>query len=172
MHFNDPSLFEALLSRLYQALNRCDTQRECAWAITREVMPFMQLDDCVIYLADAQQRTLSQSAAFGSKMAARNVMETHISLAFGEGIVGTCAASQSCIMVADTRLDTRYVIDQQLRLSEIAVPIVHGGLVYAVIDSEHAEANHYTVEHQRTLETLAFIAAPFFARFGLRSRKS
>ena len=124
----------------------------------------------MIYLADAEQRMLSQAAAFGPKMAAQNVLETHISLAFGEGIVGACAASQSCIIVADSRLDARYVMDQQLRLSEIAVPIIHGGLVYAVIDSEHAEANYYTVEHQRTLETLAFIAAPFFARFGLKSQ--
>lgn len=169
MHFNDPSLFEALLTRLYHALNRCDTQRECAWAITREVMPYMQLEDCVIYLADAEQRMLSQAAAFGPKMAAHNVLETHIALAFGTGIVGTCAATQSCIIVADSQLDSRYVLDQQRRLSEIAVPIIHGGLVYAVIDSEHSKANYYTVLHQRTLETIAFIAAPFFARFKLKS---
>jgi putative methionine-R-sulfoxide reductase with GAF domain len=165
MHFNDPSLFEALLSRLYQALNRCDTPRECAWAITREVMPFMQVDDCVIYLADAEQTTLRQSAAFGPKMAAQNVMETHLTLKFGEGIVGACAASRECIIVADTRLDARYVTDQQAKLSEIAVPVVQDGLVYAVIDSEHHAVQHYTAMHQRTLETLAFISAPFFARF-------
>ena len=165
MHFNDPSLFEALLSRLYQALNRCDTERECAWAITREVMPFMQLDDCVIYLADAAQTTLRQSAAFGPKMAAQNVMETHLTLKFGEGIVGACANGRESIIVNDTRRDARYVSDQQVNLSEIAVPIVHAGLVYAVIDSEHQAVQHYTAMHQRTLETLAFMSAPFFARF-------
>jgi putative methionine-R-sulfoxide reductase with GAF domain len=162
---NDPSLFEALLSRLFRELHRCDTPRECAWAITSQVIPYLELEDCVVYLSDSTQQTLLQAAAFGAKVVAPGVLETQVTLRFGQGIVGHAALLRETILVPDTSLDTRYVVDLNRRMSELAVPILHQDQLLAVLDSEHSQKHFFTPDHVRLFETVAFIAAPFFARY-------
>jgi light-regulated signal transduction histidine kinase (bacteriophytochrome) len=55
--------------------------------------------------------------------------------------------------------DKRYIVDDQARLSEIAVPVIYKGKVIAVIDSEHPQENYYTREHLGTLQKVASVVS-------------
>lgn len=161
---HDPiRLFLASLPRLaavFEAqLAQCSSALDVAWAVCDYAGRALELDDCVVYLTDAAGTTVSQYAAWGGKRVARQVLENRIVLRFGEGIVGTCALTGAPQVVPDTRLDPRYVRDDAMRLSELAVPIVLDGRVLGVIDTEHAQADHYRSAHIRALAEIASRAA-------------
>ena len=77
----------------------------------------------------------------------------------GKGIVGSVAATGKTEVVDDTSKDDRYIRDDAMRLSEIAVPILNEGKVIGVIDSEHPKRDFFNKEHKRILETIASICA-------------
>ncbi len=140
------SLAEARdLDDVLRSLARC-TQSVLAW------------DDCVIYLRSGPRR-LAQRAAYGPKSPDGIEIVDPIELAFGEGIVGAAAESAESQLVRDTRTDPRYVIDDEDRLSELAVPILVDGEVVGVIDSEHREDGFYTNNHRLLLEDVAQMVA-------------
>jgi len=90
----------------------------------------------------------------------------------GEGIVGTVATTGVGEIIPDTSKDDRYIIDDIERLSEIAIPIINNGNVIAVIDSEHAEKNHYTKEHFKTLSNIAnLVSMQLNSAINLRERQ-
>ena len=82
-----------------------------------------------------------------------------MSISFGQGIVGEVAQTGIPEIIKDTRKDPRYIEDDQVRLSEITVPIITNGKVIGIIDSEHPEKNHYTKEHLQTLENVSSLVA-------------
>ena len=73
----------------------------------------------------------------------------------GSGIVGTVIQTGTALVVPDTRLDDRYVIDDEERLSEICVPIKYNEELLGVIDSEHFQKNFFTSQHLHALTTIA-----------------
>lgn len=114
-------------------------------------------EDCAIYLVDASQQQLVRYAAAGS----RNLADDggYRKLSVQQGIVGYCARQRRTILAHDTRENEHYLLDVTPSLSELAVPVVDEGLVLAVIDSEHQQANYFTGRHQRLLESIASILA-------------
>ena len=140
------------------------------WLLAREVMGVLQLEDCVIYLLDPDQKLLIQRAAFGPKNPEGELIKDPIVIRSGDGIVGAAAALQRTENVGDTRLDTRYILDDEARRSELAVPIIYGGQTIGVIDSEHSEPHFYTEAHQSFIESIANITASKLAEC-LRSQQ-
>ena len=63
------------------------------------------------------------------------------------------------IIVNDTSKDERYIVDDEQRLSEITIPILHEGKLLGVIDSEHRKKNFFTQHHLNTLQTIASLCA-------------
>lgn len=122
---------------------------------TRSVLDW---DDCVIYLLSAPG-TLVQRAAYGAKSPDGTHILDPIELPFGAGIVGAAAELAESQLVTDTRLDDRYVLDDENRLSELAVPIICEGEVVGVIDSEHRSAGFFTPDDQAVMEDVSRIAA-------------
>ena len=82
-----------------------------------------------------------------------------ITIPVGEGIVGTVAQTKEAEIIGDTSKDSRYILDDDFRYSEIAVPIIHGGEVIGIIDSEHPEKHFFTTRHLQLLHTIAAMAA-------------
>ena len=140
------------------------------WLLAREVMGVLQLEDCVIYLLDNDQKLLIQRAAFGPKNPEGERIKDPIVIRPGDGIVGAAAALQQTENVEDTRLDPRYILDDEARRSELAVPIVYEGQTIGVIDSEHSEPHFYTTAHQSFIESIANITASKLAEC-LRSQQ-
>jgi len=129
------------------------------WNIARTAIAKLGFEDCVVYLLDENEKYLIQVAAHGPKNPVANDILNPIKIAVGDGIVGAAAATGEVQRVADTRLDPRYIIDDEARSSELAVPIVHAGKVIGVLDSEHEEPGFYTDEHVQLFTTLASLAS-------------
>lgn len=129
------------------------------WTIARSTMQTLGYEDCVIYVASPDRNALIQRAAHGPKCPEGEEVINPIVLQVGTGIVGTCAALGAPVRVADTSADDRYVVDDQVRGSELAVPVIDNGEVIAVIDSEHSEVDFYTIEDEQALIDIAALAA-------------
>lgn len=132
---------------------------EVLWDITKNVVHRLGFVDCVIYTYDATSECLLQQAAYGLKNPTAYSIYNRISIGLGEGIVGSVAALQKAEIVVDTSTDSRYIIDDALRLSEICVPILVSGELFGVIDSEHPQKGFYTQKHMHLLTIIASLCS-------------
>ena len=141
------------------AILQQDTLEEIAWTITREAISKLGFEDCIVYLLHQEQQILVQTAAHGPKNPQGFEIRDPIVIRLGEGIVGTVAKTGTAEIVADTSKDRRYIPDDMVRLSELAVPIKFEDRIIGVIDSEHSEPNFFNKEHLYLLETIAAMTA-------------
>ena len=132
---------------------------DIVWAIARNAIAKLGLVDCVIYLMNEQGDALVQVAAHGPKNPQEMDIMNPIIITLGTGIVGTVAETGKAEVIGDTSTDSRYIVDDDFRYSEIAVPILDGEKVIGVIDSEHPDKNFFTPQHLDLLETIAAMAA-------------
>ncbi len=133
------------------------------WDVARNCISRLGFEDCVIYLVDHDKNNLIQKAAWGPKTAEGNQIFNPIEIAMGEGIVGTVAQTGKAERINDTSKDPRYIVDDEMRYSELTVPIFEEGRVIGVIDSEHHQKDFYSDQH---LQILATIASHCGARIG------
>jgi len=138
------------------SLNQLD---KILWHLAQDVIAKLGFEDVVIYLADEKQETLYQQSAYGNKNPSKNTILTPINIAFGEGVVGKAAQTKQPVLIENTQDCDFYIVDDNTRLSELAVPMVIHDKVIGVIDSEHSQKKFYTQEHKRTLIAIASIAA-------------
>ena len=132
---------------------------EILWDVAQGVVAHLGLEDCVIYLFDERREFLVQRAAFGPKNPREREILAPILIKPGTGIVGTVAVTGRAEIVSDTRLDPRYIPDDQQRLSELAVPLFSQGQVVGVVDSEHSQVGFFTQEHLHIFTTVASMMA-------------
>ncbi len=129
------------------------------WDIAKNVIGKLAFIDCVVYILNPESQILEQKAAWGAKNPKSYEILDPVNLKLGEGIVGTVAQTGIPEIVNDTTKDDRYIVDDDMRLSEIAVPIIIDNRVFGVIDSEHPEKDFFTETHLEILLTLATISA-------------
>ncbi|NCG22575.1 MAG: EAL domain-containing protein [Actinobacteria bacterium] len=134
-----------------------ESVEEVLWLLTDDIVQDLGFEDCVVYLMDEVRSKLVQRAAYGNKKSGNAEVLNPIELDLGEGITGRCAAEQQPILVNDVSKDPSYVRDDKVRMSELAVPILSGGAVIGVIDSEHSSKNFYNSQHVATLKALSSI---------------
>jgi ligand-binding sensor domain-containing protein/putative methionine-R-sulfoxide reductase with GAF domain len=132
---------------------------EICWDIARNCISQLQFEDCVVYLLDEKSGYLIQKAAYGPKNPKGHEIVDPIEIEKGKGIVGTVAATGKPLLVPDTTKDSRYLVDDQQRFSELAVPIFHDGKVIGVIDSENSQKYFFTEDHLKAMSTIASISA-------------
>ena len=128
---------------------------QIAWEIVNNIAEYLDSKDCIIYLVDHKQNTMEQIAVYGEKLDDNNKIKNRLTVKIGDGIVGTVAKTAKSEIVNDTSKDKRYIVDDEVRLSEITVPILSQGKLIGVIDSEHKDKNYFTQEHVKTLESIA-----------------
>ena len=132
---------------------------EICWDIARNCISQLKLEDCVVYLLDKERKVLVQKAAFGPKNPKGHEIANPLEIEIGKGIVGTVGLTCKPLLIKNTSKDNRYIRDDEQRMSELAVPILHEGKLIGVIDSEHSEANFFTADHQKALSTIASISS-------------
>lgn len=132
---------------------------EIADTITTNVINKFNFEDCIIYVLDDAEKSLNQASAFGAKKNALGGINNPIKIPIGKGIVGSVGETGNAEIVNDTSADSRYIVDDSVRLSEISVPIIYNGKVLGVIDSEHSRQNFFTEEHLETLTTIASLSS-------------
>jgi LytS/YehU family sensor histidine kinase len=129
------------------------------WDVAKNCIGRLQFEDCVIYLVDEKRNVLVQKAAHGPKSPGKNEIYLPIEIPLGKGIVGSVAMSGKGEIIGDTTMDPRYILDDQLRYSEITVPIISHGKVLGVIDCEHSQKRFFTSKHLSILTTIASLCA-------------
>ena len=134
------------------------------WDIARNCISRLDFEDCVIYLLDEERKVLLQQAAYGPKNPKEFEIANPIEIPLGKGIVGHVALTGKTSIINDTTKDERYIVDDEPRLSEITVPIVHEGKVIAVIDSENRQKNFFTRQHLKALKTIASLCSAKISR--------
>lgn len=77
----------------------------------------------------------------------------------GLGITGFVATTGIAERIGDTRLDPRYIVDDEQRRSELTVPIIINNKVVGIIDCEHPRKNYFTGQDLRLVKAIASICA-------------
>ena len=136
-----------------------NTIDEILWDVAKNCISRLGLVDCVIYLVDTKRNVLVQKAAYGGKNPEHFQIQDPIEIPLGKGIVGSVAQSGVAEIVNDTSRDPRYIVDDEARSSELAVPLIVQNKVIGVIDTEHPDLNFFTQYHLESLTTIASICA-------------
>lgn len=146
---------EKIINYFATSLYGRNTVEDVFWDISKNCISQLNFEDCVLYQYDEERRLLVQKAAYGPKNPEKREILNPIVIPLGKGITGYAALHGKYVLVRDTTKDSRYILDDQERLSELAVPIFIGGKIFGVIDSEHSKKNFYTRRHVRILQKIA-----------------
>jgi signal transduction protein with GAF and PtsI domain len=146
-----------LLSQFINADFR--SEDDLSWYIAHDLMGAAGYTDCVVYRADQVDKVCRQIAAFGPKNPVKQSILNPINIPFGRGIVGHVAESGIAQWIADTSKDPRYVPDDDVRYSELSVPVIVNGVVAMVIDSEHKNMNWFKEDDLKFVQQVAAYTA-------------
>ena len=146
-----------IIEHFSKSVFRQNTPEDIVWDIAASCIEQLGLEDCVIYLKDTRRQVWVQKAAYGPKNVDYRAIHEPIDLGLGQGIVGRVGASGVAEIVHDTSKDPDYVVDDAVRGSELAVPILCDGEVIGVIDSEHTMPGFFKPFHLRVLQNVANI---------------
>ena len=111
--------------------------------IIRKVLPYELF---AILLYSEKRQDLRIRYAVGH----REEVVRNLSIALGEGITGTAAATREPVMVSEVRDDPRYLNAMDAVHSELAVPMLTRQKLVGVIDLQSTRPNAYN-EYDRTL---------------------
>ena len=151
--------FEDILVYFSKSLMGKENEEDILWDVAKNCISKLDFVDCVIYLVDDNQSILVQKAAYGPKSPKDRTIYNPVEITIGEGITGSVAKTGKPELVMDTSQDSRYIIDDDTRLSEICVPIAYEEQLYGVIDCEHPEKGFFTERHLKMLLAIASICA-------------
>ncbi len=148
-----------------QSIFRSNSPEDILWDIASQCIQQLGFEDCVIYLLDEDRQIWLQKAAYGPKNIDYRAIHKPIELPFDHGVVGAVGSSGQGEIVADTRLDSRYIVDDESRCSEMAMPIICDNRVIGIIDSEHSQPGFYQAHHARIVKNIAAICGQKIGRF-------
>ncbi|MBK6825833.1 MAG: GAF domain-containing protein [Chitinophagaceae bacterium] len=155
---------EQIVNAFATSLYGQNSTEDVFWDIAKNCISKIGFADCVVYQLDEKRKVLLQKAAFGPKNPQRREIANIIEIPLGSGIVGAVAATGKALMVNNTNRDKRYIVDDERRASELAVPVVVDHKIFAVIDSEHPKKGFFTRFHLRVMKRVAFICAERLSR--------
>ncbi len=150
---------ELVITYFASQINSHKNTDEMLWDVARNCISKLHFEDCVIYLKDPTKNVLVQKAAYGPKSPVDYKISQPIEIPIGKGITGTVAETGKPEIINNTEHDSRYIVDDDRRFSEIAVPIKINNKVVGVIDSEHKQKNFFTANHLSVLQTIAVLIA-------------
>jgi serine phosphatase RsbU (regulator of sigma subunit) len=158
-YFQKKEHYLKVINQFATLLLNAKTTEDVVWTVAKNAIAQLGYVDCVIYLVDEENEYLIQRAAHGAKNPIALDILNPIKIKIGDGIVGSVAKLGIGEIVSDTTLDGRYILDDNMGLSEIAVPIVYQDKVIGVIDSEHPDKNFYPQDDLQILTTIASMTA-------------
>jgi putative methionine-R-sulfoxide reductase with GAF domain/streptogramin lyase/anti-sigma regulatory factor (Ser/Thr protein kinase) len=150
---------ELVINYFASRINSHRRIEDILWDVAKNCISQLNFEDCVIYLLDKERNVLVQKAAWGPKMERDLTIFQPIEIPVGKGIVGAVAQSGKAELIGNTSADERYIADDAIRYSEIAVPLCLDDKVIGVIDSEHTRKNFFNQKHLNILSTIAVLCA-------------
>ena len=118
-----------------RSIFRSNSADDILWDIAAQCISRLDFEDCVIYMLDDTESHWIQKAAYGPKNIDYRDIHEPVTLGISEGIVGAVGLSGQAEIIDDVRKDTRYVVDDAQRLSEMAVPVSYTHLTLPTICS-------------------------------------
>lgn len=131
------------------------TTDDVLWDVAKNLIGRMGCEDCMIYLWNKDKTKMQQRAGYGNKNSPEKLAEHLFEVEMGQGVVGYVMQTKEPVIIADTRTDKRYRVDDMQRLSEICVPIIHEGELMGIIDSENSKLNHFKERDLQIMTTIA-----------------
>jgi putative methionine-R-sulfoxide reductase with GAF domain/ligand-binding sensor domain-containing protein len=162
---------EAVINYFASQINTQKNIDEMLWDVAKNCISKLNFEECVIYMIDQDRGVLVQKAAYGPKSPKDSTILQPIAIPLGQGITGTVALTKVAEIVTNTEKDSRYIVDDNHRLSEIAIPILIDGEVVGVIDSEHTHKNFFTPKHMSLLTAIAVLTANQIQRIHAEQEK-
>jgi len=162
---------EVVINYFASQINSHKNTNELLWDIAKNCISKLHFEDCVIYLKDETRNILIQKAAYGPKNPIDFTIHQPMEIPVGKGIVGTVAVTGKAELISNTATDSRYLVDDATRLSEITVPVIIDGKVVGVIDSEHSRKNFFSSRHLQVLSTVAALCATQIQRTNAEEEK-
>lgn len=156
---------ERIINVFATSLYGQNTTEDILWDVARNCIEKLGFADCVIYLRNEKREVLVQTAAYGPKNPHRREIINRLEIPLGRGVVGWVAAQARSLIIKDTSADARYIVDDERRMSEIAVPVIVDQKVFAVIDSEHPQRNFFSAYHLKVLTKVAAICAERVSKY-------
>ena len=126
-------------------------------AIVKIISDYLGTEDCVFYAVI--ENKIIQVAATNQKLDSKNNIKNALQINFGEGIVGKVAQSKKGIIINNTSKYKEYIVDDQIRLSEITVPILLDNELIAIIDAEHPDKNFFKKTHLDFLSQISSLVS-------------
>lgn len=161
---------QRVLNYFATSLYGMNTVEDVFWDIAINCISKLQLRDCIIYLYDDERKVLVQVAAYGNKNPVKREILSPIEIPLGKGIVGTVAITGKAEVIKDTSKDSRYIIDDERRFSEITVPVFLDNKVFGIIDSEHSRKNYFKQKHLHLLSEIALICSEKISKYLLEEK--
>ena len=161
---------QKILNYFATSLYGQNTVEDIFWDVARNCISQLKFADCVVYLYDHKREVLVQKAAYGPKNPEKYEIINAIEIPVGKGIVGTVAQTGKAEIIRNTSKDSRYIVDDERRYSEIAVPIFVDGKIFGVIDSEHPRKNFYRKYHLRILKDIAIVCSAKVSKYIIEER--
>jgi signal transduction histidine kinase len=162
-HLQDIGFANAMMSMIRSGCD-ANSPSDVAWRVCGDVQKGLGLDDVILYLINEDETELLQTAAAGPKNPSGRNISNPIRIQVGSGIVGTVAKTGHSEVIGDTSKDSRYILDDEKRCSEISVPVIHSGRLIGVLDSEYISKGFYTSDHLAKMELMASVASTHLAR--------
>jgi GAF domain-containing protein len=146
-----------VLNRIGQELNGTLDLEHILNLVLREAVQATNAGHGNVNLMNWETGALEVRTTFGFSAAALERRE--ISLALGCGVMSRAAQIARPVVVDDVTLDPDYVAVMVETRSELAVPILHRGIVVGIINLESPRVGGFTETHLEFLEALASQAA-------------
>ncbi|MBL7857697.1 MAG: GAF domain-containing protein [Cyclobacteriaceae bacterium] len=156
---------QKILNQVATSLYGQNTIEGIFWTVAKNCIELLHFEDCVVYLHQEDRGVLIQKAAAGPKSQEPYQILNPMEIKIGKGIVGSVALHGKAEIIRNTTKDNRYIVDDQPRFSEIAVPILVEGKVFGVIDSEHPQKNYYRKWHLHMVTEIAAICSVKIERY-------
>ncbi len=137
------------------SLSKMNNIDDVLWDVAKNLIGKLGFEDCMIYTWNADKTKLIQKAGYGPKGSIEEIEKQPFDVVYGQGVVGYVAQKKESVIIADTRLDKRYRMDEMNRLSEICVPIIYQNELLGIIDSEHHQLKFFNTTHLQLLNTIA-----------------
>ncbi|HYF33360.1 MAG TPA: histidine kinase [Chitinophagaceae bacterium] len=128
---------------------------EVLWDVTNNLIGRLNYVDCMIYLWNEDKTKMMQKAAYGPKGTPELISSQVFDVLPGQGVVGHVMETRQPVLIHDTRKDSRYRVDDEFRLSEVCVPIIHNDELMGILDSEHYLPNYFSERDIKILTTIA-----------------
>ncbi|MGZ3922513.1 MAG: sensor histidine kinase [Flavisolibacter sp.] len=129
------------------------------WDVSKNLIGWLNYEECMIYLWNEDHTRMIQKAWYSPKVDPDKTYISSFDVLPGQGVVGHVMITKEPLIIGDTTKDSRYRVDDAIRLSEICVPIVHENELIGIIDSEHSQPNHFNERDIKTLTTIATLVS-------------